>query len=129
MTKKRLDTTLHYAQYVGARIVFVVVIGVLFYSLWVQNISAIIFCSLFLVNMVFVLRKVFDKPTEIEFDDNFIYLENGKRQIEFEKVIGVKRRRIVYEFDGVEGNIKLPHFHFMDKKWMELNGLIKSKKH
>lgn len=79
--------------------------------------------------MTFVLKKVFDKPRDIEFDDNFIYLENGKKRIELNKVTGIKNRRIFYQADGIQSNIKLPHFHFMDKKWKELMGLIKNKKH
>ena len=128
MTKKRIDTNLHYAQYIGARIILVGGIGFLIYSIWKQKIGGIIFCSLFVIYTLILLKKVFDKPTEIEFDENYIYLENGKERIELSKIIGIKKNRILYNSDGVESKLKLPNFHFMDKKWSELKDLIKNKK-
>lgn len=127
MTKKRIDTTLHYVQYVGARIMFVVVVGFLLYNIWIQRTSAIIFCCLFLIYMLFLLKKVFNKPTEIEFDENFIYLQDGEKRIELNQIIRIKGRRIFYESNGVESSIKLPNFHFMDKKWIGLKNLINNK--
>ncbi|TDY61015.1 hypothetical protein DFQ06_3024 [Algibacter lectus] len=128
MIKKRIDTNLHYAQYIIARIILVGGIGFLIYSIWTKETGAIIFSSLFVIYVLILLRKVFDKPTEIEFDENYIYFENGNERIELNKVIGVKKNRILYDSNGVESKLKLPNFHFMDKKWTELKELIKSTK-
>lgn len=124
MAKKRIDTTLHYTQYVGARIGLIVVVGFLIYSIWIQRISAIIFFCLFLIYMLFILKRVFDKPTEIEFDENYIYLEKGSKKIELNKIIGVKNNRIIYKSGEIESKLKLPNFYFIDKKWIELKELI-----
>lgn len=129
MIKKRIDTNLHYAQYIIARIILVGVIGFLIYSIWTQKIGAIIFCSLFVIYVLILIKKVFDKPTEIEFDDNYIYHENGNERIELHKIIKVKKNRILYESNGIESKLKLPNFHFMDNKWAELKKLIEQKKH
>ena len=128
MTKKRIDTNLHYIQYVVGRIGLVVVIGFLIYSIWIQRTSAIIFCSLFLLYTLFLLKKVFDKPMKIEFDENYIYLENGNKMIELNKIIGIKWNRILYQSGGIKEKIKLPNFYFMNKNWIELKKLICSKK-
>lgn len=127
MTKKRIDTTLHYFQYVGARIGLIVVIGFLIYSIWIQRTSAIIFCSLFLLYTLFLLKKVFDKPMKIEFDENRIYLVNENKTIELNKIIGIKWNRISYQSDGIKEKFKLPNFYFIDKNWIELKKLILSK--
>ena len=74
-------------------------------------------------------KKDFDKPTEIEFDENYIYLENENERIELNRIIGIKKNRILYEKNGIESKLKLPNFHFMDKKWTELKELINNKKH
>ncbi|WP_157811552.1 hypothetical protein [Lacinutrix sp. Bg11-31] len=129
MTKKRIDTNLHYAQYIIARIILVGGIGFLIYSIWTQKVVAIIFCSLFVIYALILMKKVFDKPTEIEFDENYIYLENKNERIELNKIIGIKRNRILYESNGIKTKLKLPNFHFMDKKWTELKKLIEQKKH
>ena len=127
MNKKRIDTTLHYFQYVGARIGLIVVIGFLIYSIRIQRTSAIIFCSLFLLYTLFLLKKVFDRPMKIEFDENYIYLDNGNKTIELNKIIGIKWNRILYQSGEIKEKIKLPTFYFMDKNWIELKKLIRSK--
>ena len=127
MTKKRIDTSLHYVQYLGARLGLIVVIGFLIYSIWTQKIGAIIFCSLFVVYVLILMKRTFDKPNEIEFDENYIYLKNGNERIELNKITGIKRNRILYQSNGIESKLKLPNFHFMDKKWTELKELIKTK--
>ena len=127
--KKKIDTTLHFMQYIIARIIFVGVIGFLIYSIITGEIGAIIFCSLFLIFTLILLKKVFDKPTEILFDNEFVYLENGTEPIELKNILSVKGNRILYNSGGTELKIKLPNFHFMDKNWKELNKLIKIKKH
>ena len=129
MTKKRIDTNLHYAQYIIARIILVGGIGFLIYSIWTQKIGAIIFCSLFVIYSLILIKRIFDKPIEIEFDENYIYLENGNERIELNKIIGIKKNRILYKSNGIESKLKLPNFHFMDKKWTELKELINNKKH
>ena len=129
MTKKRIDTNLHYAQYIIARITFVGVIGFLIYSISTQDIGGIIFSSLFVIYILILLKRVFDKPIVIEFDENYIYLENGNKRIELNRIIGIKKNRILYESNGIESKLKLPNFHFMDKKWTELKELINNKKH
>jgi len=127
---KRIDTTLHYAQYIIARIIFMGGIGFLIYSIWTQKIGAIVFCSLCLIFAVFLLNKVFDKPTDIVFDENFLYLNNGTERIELNKITSIKKNRILYQSNGIESKVKLPNFHFMDKNWAELKELIhKSTKH
>ena len=75
------------------------------------------------------MKRVFDKPTEIEFDDNYIYLEKENKRIELNKIIGIKKNLILYESQGIQSKLKLPNFHFMDKKWTELKERIKNKKH
>ncbi len=127
MTKKRIDTSLHYAQYLGARFGLIVVIGFLIYSIWTKKIEAIIFCSLFVVYVLILMKRIFDKPNKIEFDENYIYLKNGTERIELDKITGIKRNRIVYETNGIESKLKLPNFHFMDKKWSELKHIINKK--
>ncbi len=129
MTKKRIDTNLHYAQYIIARIILIGGIGFLIYSIWTQKIGAIIFCSLFVIYALILIKRIFNKPTEIEFDENYIYLENGNKRIELNKIIGIKKNRILYESNEIESKLKLPNFHFMDKKWTELKELINNEKH
>jgi hypothetical protein len=75
------------------------------------------------------MNKVFDKPKEILFEKEFIYLENRTEPIELKNILSVKGNRIFYNSGGAESKIKLPNFHFMDKNWKELNELIKIKKH
>jgi hypothetical protein len=52
--KKKIDTTLHYMQYIIARIIFVGVIEFLIYSIIDGKIDAIVFCSLFLISHLFL---------------------------------------------------------------------------
>ena len=127
MTKKRIDTNLHYAQYILARIILVGGIGFLIYSIWTQKVGAIIFCSLFVIYALILMKRVFNKPTEIEFDENYIYLDNENKRIELNKITGIKKNRILYQTNGIESKLKLPNFHFMDKKWTELKKLINEK--
>ena len=127
MTKKSIETSLHYAQYIIARIILVGGIGFLIYSIWIQKISAIIFSSIFITYTLILIKKVFDRPTKIEFDENFIYLNNGNERIELENLIGLKKNQILYLTNNTESKLKLPNFYFMDKKWMELKRLIKTK--
>ncbi|TBV28200.1 hypothetical protein DMZ43_03935 [Meridianimaribacter sp. CL38] len=129
MTKKRIDTTLHYIQYIGARIALIGGIGFLIYSIWIKEIGAIIFCCLFVIYTLILMKRVFDKPNEIEFDDSYIYLKNGIERIELDKIIEIKNNRIIYKSGGIESKLKLPNFHFMDKKCVELKELIKKKKY
>ena len=129
MTKKRIDTNLHYAQYIVARIIFVGGIGFLIYSIWTKKIGAIIFCSLFVIFSLILIKRIFDKPIEIEFDENYIYLKNGNERIEINKIIGIKKNRILYNSNGTQSKLKLPNFYTMDKKWTELKDLINNKKH
>ena len=121
---KKIDTTLHYVQFIIARIIIVVVIVLLINSIIARQIDAIIFYSLFLIYGFFLLKKVFDKPTEISFDKNFIYLKNGTERIKFKDINSVRKNRILYQSDGMESKIKLPNFHFIDKNWKELKELI-----
>ncbi|ADY29543.1 hypothetical protein Celly_1719 [Cellulophaga lytica DSM 7489] len=65
---------------------------------------------------------------KIEFDENYIYLENGNKMIELNKIIGIKWNRILYQSGGIKEKIKLPNFYFMNKNWIELKKLICSKK-
>lgn len=129
MTRKRIDTNIHYLQYIIARIILVGGIGFLIYSIWTQKIRAIIFCSLFVIYALILIKRVFNKPTEIEFDKNYIYLKNGNQRIELNKIVGIKKSRILYESDGIVSKLKLPNFHFMDKNWTELKELINNKEH
>ena len=128
-TTKKIDTTLHYFLYIGARIIVVAVVAVLIYSIIVRKVDTIIFCSLFLIYSFFLLKRVFDKPAEISYDKNFIYLGNGTKPVEFKSITLVKRNKIFYELEGMELKIKLPNFHFMDKNWKELKELINEIKH
>ncbi len=73
------------------------------------------------------MKRTFDRPNKIEFDENYVYLENGNQRIEFDRIIGIKRNRIIYESNGIESRLKLPNFHFMDKNWNELKKLIETK--
>jgi hypothetical protein len=129
MTKKRIDISLHYAQYIGARIGLIVISGFLIYSIWSQMTGAIIFCSLFLIYVIILLKKVFYKPIEISFDENFIYLKNESERIELNKITAIKGNSILYTSNGNESKLKLPNMHFMDKNWAELKQLINRKKH
>ncbi|RMA56298.1 hypothetical protein BXY75_3419 [Ulvibacter antarcticus] len=129
MTKKRINTNLHYAQYVIARIILFAGIGFLIYSIWIQKIGAIIFLSFFVIYILILMKKVFYKPTEIEFDENYIYIENGNERIEINKIIRIKRNRLIFDLNGVESKLKLPNLRIFDGKWIELKELILNKKH
>ncbi len=129
MTKNRIDTSSQYLTYIVSRIILIGGIGFLIYSIWTQNIGAIIICSLFVIYSLITIIRVFDKPTEIEFDENYIYLENGNKRIALNEVVSIKKNRILYKSNGIESNLKLPYFHFTDKKWIELKELINNKKH
>lgn len=129
MTKKRIDTYLHYAQYIIARMILVSSIVPLIHSIWTQRIDGIIFSSLFIIYMIIMIKRIFNKPTRIEFDDNYIYLENGNERIELNNITGIRKNRIFYESDGIESQLKLPNIYFMDKNWAELKELINRKKH
>lgn len=63
------------------------------------------------------MKKVFYKPTEIEYDENYIYLENEKKRIALNKIIKINQNRILYESKGNTSKLKLPNFHFLDKNW------------
>ncbi len=124
MIKKRIDTTLHYAQFIGVRFGLVVIVGFLIYSIWIQRTSGIVFSTLFLIYVLFLLKKVFDKPTELSFDENHIYLNDGAKHVDLKNITLLKRGQIFYHSEGKESKIKLPNFYFLDKNWKELKQLI-----
>ncbi len=124
METKQIDTTLHNFQYIGSRIGLLVVIGFLIYSIWIQRTSAIIFMSLFLIYILFLIKKVFNKPSKISFDKNFIYFDDKTEGIEFKDITSIKHNRIYYQSNGKELKVKLPNFYFRDKNWKELKELI-----
>jgi len=75
--------TLHYIffQYLVVRI-FVVKISIfLIYSIITKEIMAIIFSSLAMIFVIFILKKQFPKPNDLSFDKDFIYLDNSTEPI------------------------------------------------
>lgn len=124
---KKIDITLHLTQYIIIRITLVGSIGFFIYSITIKKIEAIVFSALFLIYVIFLLKKVFYKPNEISFDDKFLYLENGTKEIEFKDITSIKKNWILYQSDGIESKIRLPNFYFMDKNWAELKELINRK--
>lgn len=90
-TKKKIDTTLQYFQYIIARIIIIGVIGFLINSVVIRKIDVIIFCSLLLIYCLFLLKNVFGKPTEISFNENFLYLKKETEPIDFKNIISVKK--------------------------------------
>ena len=99
--KKKIDTTLHYSQFIISRIITVATVGVLIYSIIDGKVGAIVFCSLFLIYEFFLLKKVFDKPTNISFDNNFIYLENGIERIVEIKLDDAEKAKLTESAEAV----------------------------
>jgi len=80
--------------------------------------------SLFLIYILFLIKKVFNRPTKISFDENFIYFDDKTEGVEFKDIISIKNNRIYYQSDGKKFKVKLPNLYFRDKNWKELKELI-----
>lgn len=85
-------------------------LGFLVYSIIEQDISGIIFCSLYSAFIyLFFIRKI-KHLKEIEFDEQNIYFEETK--IPYEDIIDIKFGKIVFKQDSKESYILFGFFPF-----------------
>ncbi len=124
---KRIDSTLYFFQYLTARIIVVGIIGFLIYSIITKDIGGIIFCSLAVIFAVFILKKQVPKPSDLSFDEKFIYLDNRTEPIEIQNITSLENGVILYKLDGKISKIPLPNYYFIDKNYKELKRVIENK--
>ncbi|WP_452232791.1 hypothetical protein [Lacinutrix sp. MEBiC02595] len=125
--KKRIDSTFYFLQYLVWRIG--VFSGIIFfvYSLITKDIRGIIASLLFVFFTTYVSAKKVPKPTDLTFDENFLYLDKVSYPIEFEKIKAVENGVILYKVNENIINIRMPRYYFMDTKYKELKQIIEEK--
>ncbi|WP_452230516.1 hypothetical protein [Lacinutrix sp. MEBiC02404] len=125
--KKRIDSTFYFLQYLVWRIG--VFSGIIFfvYSLITKDIRGIIASLLFVFFTTYVSVKKVPKPTDLTFDENFLYLDKVSYPIEFEKIKAVENGVILYKVNENIINIRMPRYYFMDTKYKELKQIIEEK--
>ena len=125
--KKKIDSTLYFFQYLNARIIVIGGIGFLIYSIIIQEIGAIIFCSLFVIFGVYILKKQVPKPTDLSFDQDFLYLDNLSDPIKMADIESLENGVIKYNSNGEMIKISLPNFYYIDKNYKKLKKTIENK--
>ena len=124
---KRIDSTFYFFQYLIARIVVIGGIGFLIYSLITQEVGAIVFCSLFVLFGVFIIKKQVPKPNDLSFDKDFLYLDNLSDPIRIENISSLENGVIIYDLNGKISKISLPNFYYIDKNYKNLKNAIENK--
>ena len=125
--KKKIDSTLYFFQYLIARIIVIGGIGFLIYSIITQEIGAIIFCSLFVVFGVYILKKQVPKPTDLSFDQDFLYLDNLTDPIKMTDIESLENGVVIYKSNGTISKKSLPNYYFIDKNFKKLKKAIENK--
>ncbi|WP_179008495.1 hypothetical protein [Winogradskyella forsetii] len=124
---KKIDSTLYFFQYLTARVIVVGGIAFLIYSIIAQEVGAIIFCSIFVLFVIFILIKQVPKPTDLSFDKDFLYLDNLSDPIRIEDISALENGVIVYNVNGKISKINLPNFYYIDKNYKKLKAAIENK--
>ncbi|MBQ0787381.1 MAG: hypothetical protein KBT69_07770 [Oceanihabitans sp.] len=125
--KKRIDSTFYFLQYLVWRIFIVYGIGFFVYSLITKETGGIIAVLLAVFVATYVSIKKLPKPTDLTFDENFLYLDKVSYPIEFEKIKAIENGVILYKVDGEIINITMPRYCFLDKNYKELKNIIEQK--
>lgn len=125
--KKKINSTFYFFQYLVARIILIGGIGFLIFSLITKEIESIIFCSLFLIFGVYVLKKRVPKPTELSFDQDFLYLDKLSDPIKIRDIASLENGEIKYNSNGKMTKISLPEFYYIDKNYKKLKAVIENK--
>ncbi|WP_179344738.1 hypothetical protein [Winogradskyella ursingii] len=124
---KKIDSTLYFFQFLIARIIVIGGIGFLIYSLITKEIGAIIFCTLFLIMGVFILKKQVPKPTDLSFDQDSLYLDNLSHPIKIADIESLENGVIKYNSNGETNKFSLPNFYYIDKNYTKLKKTIENK--
>jgi len=125
--KKKIDSIFYFFQYLIIRIIIIGGIGFLIYSLISQKVGAIIFCSLFVIFGIIILKKQVPKPTDLSFDKDFLYIDNLSNPIRIKDISSLENGVIFYNLNGEISKISLPNFYFIDKNYKKLKGIIENK--
>jgi len=97
------------------------------YSLITKDSAGIIASLLFVFFTAYISIKKLPKPTDLTFDENYLYLDKVSFPIEFEKIKAVENGVILYKVDGEIINITMPRYCFLDKNYKELKQIIEEK--
>lgn len=125
--KKRIYSTFYFLQYLVWRIGIIYGIIVLVYSIITKDSGGIIAGFLAVFFTAYISIKKLPKPTDLTFDENFLYLDKVSFPIEFEKIKAVENGVILYKVDGEIINITMPRYCFLDKNYKELKQIIEEK--
>ena len=125
--KKRIDSTFYFLQYLVWRIGVFWGIFFFVYSLITKDSAGIIASLLFVFFTAYISIKKLPKPTDLTFDENYLYLDKVSFPIEFEKIKAVENGVILYKVDGEIINITMPRYCFLDKNYKELKQIIEEK--
>ncbi|WP_179367573.1 hypothetical protein [Winogradskyella forsetii] len=123
----RIHSRLYFFQYLTARVIVVGGIAFLIYSIIAQEVGAIVFCSIFVLFGIFILKKQVPKPTDLSFDKDFLYLDHLSEPIRIEDISSLENGVIVYNLNGKISKINLPNFYYIDKNYKKLKAAIENK--
>ncbi|WP_179008491.1 hypothetical protein [Winogradskyella forsetii] len=124
---KKIDSTLYFFQYLTARVIVVGGITFLIYCIIAQEVGAIVFCSIFVLFGIFILKKQVPKPTDLSFDKDFLYLDHLSDPIRIENISSLENGVILYNLNGKISKIILPNFYYIDKNYKKLKAAIENK--
>ena len=125
---KKIDSTFYFFQYLFWRIGIVAAIGFFIYSIISEEIGVIIFNFLLVIWIIYLSRKLVPQPEDLNFDENFIYLDNYTNPIEIKKIIAIENGVLLYEREGKIDKISLPNYHYIDKNFKKLKRIIENRR-
>ena len=120
--KNKIGSSLQYLQYLFGIISVVFIFGFLIFSIFYGLKSEIIASSIFFCWAIFLHKKIFIKPSNIFFDQNFIYNESLK--IPIKSITKIKNGKIFYSTLGNIEFVKLTRFYSCDRNYKKLKQVV-----